>query len=127
MWALHLIQTCSFLLFESNPFFRNLLGPVLKSQGYEVTSVGSAEEAAQLDLEPHMFDIVLADIDNDAEAAQFMQQLSTDEDWRGVPRIALSNTNTYAGEDFAGCVRKSDRHGLLSVLDQAVSMKGKAA
>lgn len=115
------------LLFESNPFFRNLLGPVLKSQGYEVTSVGSAEEAAQLDLEPHMFDIVLADIDNDAEAAQFMQQLSTDEDWRGVPRIALSNTNTYAGEDFAGCVRKSDRHGLLSVLDQAVSMKGKAA
>ncbi len=120
-------QPQSVLLFESNPFFRNLLGPVLSSQGYQVTTVGSAEEAASLDLEPEMFDIVLADIDNDVEVARFMEQLKVDADWGDVPRIALSNSDTYPDENFTGCVRKSDRHGLLAILDQAVSMKGRAA
>lgn len=117
----------SVLLFESNPFFRNLLSPILSSSGYRVTSVASAEEAAQLDLEPDMFDFILADVDNDVEASRFMEQLAADEDWRNLPRIALSNSDTFPGEEFAGCVRKSDRHGLLAVLDQAANLKGQAA
>lgn len=117
----------SVLLFESNPFFRNLLGPILSGSGYEVTSVGSAEEASGLDIEPDMFDFILADIDNDDEARRFLDQLETDEDWRKLPRIALSNTDTYPGEEYTGCVRKSDRHGLLAILDQAANLKGQAA
>ena len=117
----------SVLLFESNPFFRNLLSPILSGSGYKVTSVASADEASQLDLEPDMFDFILADVDNDVEAQRFMEQLAADEDWRKLPRIALSNSDTFPGEEFAGCVRKSDRHGLLAVLDQAANLKGQAA
>ena len=117
----------SLLLFESNPFFRNLLGPVLAASGYKVTSVTSAEEAEEFDLEPADFDVILADVDNSTAAAEFMAQLGEDEDWKSVPRIALTATDTPASEDFTGCVRKSDRHGLLAVLDQAVSLRGKAA
>ncbi len=117
----------SVLLLESNPFFRNLLYPVLNSSGYRVTIVSSANEASALDLEPGMFDIILADIDNDEEARRFMQQLEKDADWRDVPRIALTNNDEAMVEEYSGCVRKSDRHGLLAILDQAVSLKGKAA
>ena len=117
----------SVLLFESNPFFRNMLAPLLKASGYRVTAVGSAEEALNLRLMPEQFDIVLADIDENAEASRFFEQLSTDSEWTEVPRIALSNRDTMPGTDFTGCVRKSDRHGLLAILDQAANLKGKAA
>lgn len=118
----------SLLLFESHAFFRNMLAPVLQASGYKVTSVASVEEAVALEIEPGDFDVVLADVDNDAEARRFMEQLSTDADWGDVPRIALSNReDTVIATDFAGCVRKSDRHGLLAVLDQTASLKGKAA
>ena len=118
----------SLLLFESHAFFRNMLAPLLQASGYKVTSVASAEEAIASNIEPGDFDVVLADVDNDEEARRFMEQLSTDEDWRAVPRIALSNKDdTLVAPDFAGCVRKSDRHGILAVLDQTASLKGQAA
>ena len=118
----------SLLLFESHAFFRNMLAPLLQASGYKVTSVSSVEEAIACDVEPADFDVVLADVDNDEEARRFMEQLSSDEDWRDVPRIALSNKeDTLVTPDFAGVVRKSDRHGLLAVLDQTASLKGHAA
>ncbi|MAI90503.1 chemotaxis protein CheW [Ponticaulis sp.] len=118
----------SLLLFESHDFFRNMLAPLLEASGYRVTTVSSAEEAIASDIEPSDFDVVLADIDNDAEARRFMEKLSTDADWGDVPRIAMSNNQSkLAAPDFAGCVRKSDRHGLLAVLDQTASLKGQAA
>lgn len=130
-WANHIedarAKPKSVLLFESNPFFRNLLSPVLKASGYLVTIVGSAAEASGLDLEPRMFDVVLADVDEDAEARLFLAQLEEDSDWDKVPRVALSNRHDMPAETFTSCVRKSDRYGLLAVLDQATALKGKAA
>ncbi|MAP96584.1 MAG: hybrid sensor histidine kinase/response regulator [Ponticaulis sp.] len=118
----------SLLLFESHAFFRNMLAPLLEASGYIVTSVASAAEAIEANIEPADFDVVLADVDNDEEARRFMEQLSTDDKWRDVPRIALSNREDSLVEaDFAGCVRKSDRHGLLAVLDQTANLKGQAA
>ena len=38
-------QTRSLLLVDDSPFFRNMLAPVLKAAGYEVTAVASAREA----------------------------------------------------------------------------------
>ena len=105
-----------------------MLAPLLQASGYKVTSVSSVEEAIACDVEPADFDVVLADVDNDEEARRFMEQLSSDEDWRDVPRIALYNKeDTLVTPDFAGVVRKSDRHGLLAVLDQTASLKGHAA
>jgi len=118
----------SLLLFESHAFFRNMLAPLLQASGYDVTTVASVEECIAANIEPTEFDVVLADVDNDEEARRFMDQLSTDDKWRDVPRIAMSNNeDTLVMPDFAGCVRKSDRHGLLAVLDQTASMKGQAA
>ena len=118
----------SVLLFESNPFFRNMLAPLLQASGYRVTSVATMDEALAADIDPTKYDVVLADIDNNGEADRFLAQLSSDDKWRDVPRIALSNREDKTiASDFAGCVRKSDRHGLLAVIDQTASLKGRAA
>lgn len=118
----------SLLLFESHAFFRNMLAPLLQASGYKVTTVGSVEEAVDADIDPTDFDLVLSDVDNDEEARRFLEQLSTDDKWRDVPRIALSNSDDAPiAQDFAGLVRKSDRHGLLAVIDQTASLKGRAA
>ncbi len=118
----------SLLLFESHDFFRNMLAPLLEASGYRVTTVSSVEEALAANIEPSEFDVVLADIDNDAEARAFVDKLSTDAEWADVPRVAMSNReDSLVTPDFAGCVRKSDRHGLLAVLDQTASLKGQAA
>lgn len=118
----------SVLLFESNPFFRNMLAPLLQASGYRVTSVATIDEAIAADIDPTTFDVVLADVDNDGEASRFLEQLSSDDKWRAVPRIALSNSEGKSiAADFASCVRKSDRHGLLAVIDQTASLKGRAA
>ena len=118
----------SLLLFESHDFFRNMLAPLLEASGYRVTTVSSVEEALAANIEPSDFDVVLADIDNDAEARAFVDKLSTDAEWADVPRVAMSNREeSLVTPDFAGCVRKSDRHGLLAVLDQTASLKGQAA
>ena len=118
----------SLLLFESHAFFRNMLAPILQASGYKVTTVGSVEEAIAADIDPTHYDLVLSDVDNDEEARRFLDQLSTDDKWRDVPRIALSNSeDALITPDFAGCVRKSDRHGLLAVIDQTASLKGRAA
>lgn len=117
----------SVLLFESHPFFRNMLAPILNASGYKVTVVSSPEEARDLKYDAERFDVVLADIDDDAGARAFLDLLNEEADWASVPRLALSNSDQHASEDFSGCVRKSDRHMLLALLDQTASAKGYAA
>jgi two-component system chemotaxis sensor kinase CheA len=52
------------LLVDDTAFFRNMLAPVLKAAGYQVTPAGSAEEALTAALNSNEpFDVIITDID----------------------------------------------------------------
>lgn len=110
------------VLVERNPFFRNLLSPLLKSAGYEVEAVDTVS-AALICAEYRQPMAILADIDEDQEAAK---RLLSDERTAGSPVLALSGNSDADAEGFTALIRKSDRHSLITAIDFA-TRKGIAA
>lgn len=110
------------VLVEKNPFFRNLLSPLLKSAGYQVEAVDTVS-AALICAEYRTPSIILADIDEDSESAK---RLLTDERTNGAPVVALSGSSEANAEGFSALVKKSDRYGLISTIEYATK-KGMAA
>jgi two-component system chemotaxis sensor kinase CheA len=116
------------LLVETNPFFRNLLAPLLQAAGYQVTAVESTEAAWRLHARGENFDAILADTEGDPAAAEtFASRLSEDTRWSGAACLALTGGTLPTPGSFADAVRKSDRHGLLAALDYALKNRGEAA
>ncbi len=105
----------SIVLVERNPFFRNLLSPLLKAAGYEVEAVDTVS-AALICAEYKKPTAILADIDEDNASAR---RLLSDERTGGTPIVALSGSSDANADGFAGLVRKSDRYGLISTIDYA--------
>lgn len=101
------------VLVERNPFFRNLLSPLLRAAGYEVEAVDTVS-AALVCAEYRRPTAVLADIDADMESAR---RLLADGRLQGAPVVALSGSRDAQADDFAGLVRKSDRSSLLSTIE----------
>jgi two-component system, chemotaxis family, sensor kinase CheA len=101
------------VLVERNPFFRNLLSPLLRAAGYEVEAVDTVS-AALVCAEYRKPTAVLADIDVDVDSAR---KLLVDSRLGGAPVVALSGSRDAQADDFAGLVRKSDRSSLLSTID----------
>ena len=58
-----LTRTLLFLFAYHSPFFRNMLVPVLKAAGYDVTAVGAADEALTMVKKGQKFDVIVSDID----------------------------------------------------------------
>lgn len=110
------------VLVERNPFFRNLLSPLLKSAGYQVEAVDTVS-AALICAEYRKPSAILADIDEDNESAK---RLLSDERTQGAPIVALSGSSEANAEGFAALVKKSDRYGLISTIEYATK-KGIAA
>lgn len=110
------------VLVEKNPFFRNLLSPLLKSAGYNVEAVDTVS-AALICAEYRKPSAILADIDDDSEAAK---RLLSDDRTNGAPIVALSGSSEADAEGFAALVKKSDRYGLISTIEYATK-KGMAA
>ena len=112
----------SIVLVERNPFFRNLLSPLLKAAGYEVEAVDTVS-AALVCAEYHKPSAILADIDEDKGSAL---RLLEDARVAGAPVVALSGSSEADAQEFAALVRKSDRYGIISTIDYATK-KGIAA
>src|SRR5581483_10640394 len=55
--------TRSLLFVDDSPFFRNMLVPVLKAAGYDVTAVGAADEALAIVKRGEKFDVIVSDIE----------------------------------------------------------------
>ena len=55
--------TRTLLFVDDSPFFRNMLVPVLKAAGYDVTAVGAADEALALVKKGQRFDVIVSDIE----------------------------------------------------------------
>ncbi len=114
------------LLVDDSPFFRDLLAPVLRSAGFEVTALASATEALRLAGEGRRFDAVVADVEMpEMSGSQFAQALRRVEHMADCPMIALSamaapgmaERGRRAG--FGAHVAKFDRRGLIAALGRA--------
>jgi two-component system chemotaxis sensor kinase CheA len=110
------------VLVERNPFFRNLLAPLLKAAGYEVEAVETTS-AALLCAEYRKPTAVLTDIDADVSSAR---RLLDDARLSGTSIVAMSGSDEADGTGFALLVRKSDRQSLIAAVEH-VSKMGIAA
>lgn len=124
----HIDDTKRVLLVEDSPFFRNMLTPLLKVAGYDVTTTGSAAEALELCDQEHQFDIILSDIEMpEMSGIEFAEELRRQDKWQNIPLVALSshtsqhdvNKGIQAG--FHSYIAKFDRDSLLDTLSETFS------
>ena len=126
--------TRTLLFVDDSAFFRNMLVPVMKAAGYDVTAVGAADEALALVKKGERFDVIVSDIEmpgmNGFELAEAIRA-----DARGahVPIIALSSMTSPASIErgrqagFHDFVAKFDRQGLIAALKESVVEWAEAA
>ncbi|WP_181703207.1 chemotaxis protein CheW [Chthonobacter albigriseus] len=120
--------TRSLLFIDDSPFFRNMLGPVLKAAGFDVTTCASATEAMRRLGEGERFDVIVSDIEmpgvNGFELAEMLRR---DARFKTTPIIALSALCTPASIErgrqsgFDDYVAKFDRPGLIAALKEVTS------
>jgi two-component system chemotaxis sensor kinase CheA len=118
------------LLVDDSPFFRNMLTPLLEVAGYQVTTVGDADEALRLREDGQSFDCIVSDIEMPGmNGFEFAQAVRADQRWEGTPMVALSSHATprdfERGREsgFADYVAKFDRDALLASLSETLSQK----
>ncbi|MBI2716414.1 MAG: hybrid sensor histidine kinase/response regulator [Rhizobiales bacterium] len=119
----------SVLLVDDSPFFRNMLTPVLQAAGYEVTAVGSAQEALAILKEGRSFDVAVTDIEMpDMDGFEFALALRGDPRCAGLPVIALSSVVSAEAVErgrqvgFHDYVAKFDRQGLIAALKEQTAV-----
>ena len=124
----------SILLVDDSSFFRNMIKPLLTSNGYTVTTSVNALEALTLRDENQDFDLIISDIEMPGlNGFEFAKMIKEEGRWMNTPLVALSNRSDEAditmGKEagFNDYVPKFDRDGLLVVLSAQLSNKGKAA
>ncbi|HET7680054.1 MAG TPA: chemotaxis protein CheW [Xanthobacteraceae bacterium] len=117
--------TRTVLLIDDSAFFRNMLAPVLKAAGYEVTTAAGGEEAIVLLQKGRRFDVILTDIDMPGmNGFDFTEQLRRDPRNAAIPVIGLSSMISQEfierGREvgFHDYVAKFDRQGLIAALKE---------
>jgi two-component system chemotaxis sensor kinase CheA len=124
----------SVLLVDDSAFFRNMLAPVLKAAGYDVTTAIGGEEALALINNGRRFDVVLTDIEMPGMSGfDLAQQLRGDAKMANVPIIALSSVISTESIErgrqigFHDYVAKFDRQGLIAALKEQTADMNQAA
>jgi two-component system chemotaxis sensor kinase CheA len=122
------------LLVDDSAFFRNMLAPVLKAAGYEVTTTGGAEDALALLKANRRFDVILTDIEMPGMSGfELAQELRGDPRMANVPVIALSSVISPDAVErgrqvgFHDYVAKFDREGLIAALKEQTADMNQAA
>ncbi len=116
------------LLVEDSPFFRNMLTPLLRMAGYEVTTAENGVKALALCEAGGKFDIIVSDIEMpEMSGFEFAEKIRADSNYHDVPMVALSSHATPRDMDrgreagFNHYVAKFDRENLLAALSQTFS------
>lgn len=116
------------LLVDDSPFFRNMLTPLLKVAGYDVTTLESPLHALKMREDGQEFDLIVSDIEmpqmNGFEFAQKVREESST--WKNTPMVALTSHATPQdvshGMDvgFSRYIAKFDRDTLLRTLTETL-------
>ncbi|WP_114010652.1 chemotaxis protein CheW [Cohaesibacter intestini] len=122
------------LFVDDSSFFRNMLGPVFKAAGYEVTICASGKETlAVLERDPS-YEIVVSDIEMpEMNGFELCEAIRRQPATRDIPIIALSSLCTPAAIErgrqagFNDYVAKFDRPGLIASLKEQHIELGAAA
>jgi two-component system chemotaxis sensor kinase CheA len=122
------------LFVDDSQFFRNMLAPLLRASGYEVTLAASGEEALALKEKGERFDLVISDIDMPGiDGLDLARQIKADLAWAQVPLIALSSypspqlIEKSQAAGFESYVGKFDRQTLMYALETCFKGWGAAA
>jgi len=126
--------TRSLLFVDDSPFFRNMLVPVLKAAGYDVTAVGGADEALAIVKQGQKFDVIVSDIEMPGmNGFELAEAIRSDARGTNVPIIALSSMTSPAAIErgrqagFHDFVAKFDRQGLIAALKETSADYAEAA
>ncbi|WP_373236507.1 hybrid sensor histidine kinase/response regulator [Cohaesibacter celericrescens] len=122
------------LFVDDSSFFRNMLGPVLKAAGYDVTICsGGAEALSVLERDPS-YEVVVSDIEMpEMNGFELCEAIRRQPATRDIPIIALSSLCTPAAIErgrragFNDYVAKFDRPGLIASLKEQHIELGVAA
>ena len=117
--------TRQLLFVDDSAFFRNMLTPVLRAAGYEVTAAASGAEAIAMMRAGRRFDMVVSDIEMPGmNGFDLAEAVRTDPVHSKVPIIALSSVSSPAALErgrqagFDDYVAKFDRPGLIAALKE---------
>lgn len=123
------------LVVDDSPFFRNMLGPMLKVAGYNVVSADGPGQAVDLCEKGEFFDLIISDIEmpdmNGYDFAQIVK--SEDSPWRDTPIMALSSHASANDIDrglksgFDEYVAKFDRDTLMDKISKTLSLNEEVA
>ncbi len=126
--------TPSLLLVDDSQFFRNMLAPLLKASGYEVSLAASADEALALKDRGAEFDLIVSDLDMPGmDGIELAERIKADPRWGKIPldRAVLPFQPPADGEEpeagFVSYVGKFDRQTLMGTLRDCCRQWGAAA
>ena len=121
------------LLVDDSPFFRNMLVPLLKTAGYDVSTAENGVEALKKRESGEKFDVIISDIEMpEMDGFKFAEEIKGDDRWNETPIVALSSHTTPGDFDrgravgFSDYVAKFDRDLLMSALSQTLKECGGA-
>lgn len=127
-------QTRRILLVDDSPFFRNMLCPVLRVAGYDVTAVESPIKALELSKRGDKFDLILSDIEMpEMNGFDFASRVRKNGEWQNVPMVALTSHATPEDIDhgyksgFDRYIAKFDRETLLDTITRTLALGGHQA
>jgi two-component system, chemotaxis family, sensor kinase CheA len=127
-------KTRTLLFVDDSDFFRNMLTPVLKAAGYNVTAVARAEDALARLRDGGGIDIVVTDIEMPGMSGyELAKAVRKDPRTAAVPIIALSSVTSAEAVErgreagFHEYVAKFDRPGLIAALKEQVAAMENAA
>ncbi|SHM41126.1 hybrid sensor histidine kinase/response regulator [Roseibium suaedae] len=116
------------LFVDDSAFFRNMLTPVLKAAGYDVTTCVGPQEALDLLENGVKFHAIVSDIEMpEINGFEFCEAMRRDPRFRNIPILALSAMVTPASIErgrqagFDDYVAKFDRPGLIAALKDVFS------
>ena len=111
------------LLVDDSAFFRNVLAPILRANGYDVVTAGDPAVALALRDRGEMFDVIVSDIEMPGmNGFEFAAACREGGPWRHLPIVAVTSHDTPQDVErgreagFDQHVGKLDRDALLDAL-----------
>jgi two-component system chemotaxis sensor kinase CheA len=122
------------LLVDDSAFFRNMLSPLLKAAGYDVTTVASAHEALSLLKTGRQFHVLVTDVDMpEMDGFALAEAVRGEPRYGDMPIIALSSYSSPESIErgrqvgFHDYVAKFDRQSLVAALKEQTADASRAA